>query len=422
MKKYAHSSTYVSFRFLVVLCLATAVTPSSFAADDDPLDSKWLFSGFGSVGLARSTRGDADFVSTVLKSHGAGFSQRTSANVDSRIGAQVDWKMTDDWSAVLQVISELGLDNSYRPKVEWANLKYRINPNTNVRFGRISLPMFLAADYRKVGYAYAWARTPVEVYGSVPISNSDGIDASTRWTLGDFKNVTQIFYGYTNIRVNDTARAKARGLTGVSNTTDIGALSLRVSLLSTNLTMDAARPLFDGFRQFGEQGISIAERYDVDHKRANGISLGANYDPGNWFLMLEAGQLKTNSYLGDKSTFYASTGYRYESLTPYLAYAKVSAQSNLSDPGLTTTYLPPNLLPVVLGLNGGLNQVLRSTAVQSTVSLGLRWDLRSNAALKLQYDKVMPQAGTSGMLINTQADFRSDRPVHIVSAVLDFVF
>ena len=422
MKKYAHTTTYFSFRFLFVLCLMILLIPSVFAADEEPPESQWLLSGFGSVGLVRSNRADADFVSNVLKSHGVGFTQKTSADVDSRLGVQVDWKMADDWSAVLQVISELGLDNTYTPKVEWANLKYRINPNTHVRLGRISLPMFLAADYRKVGYAYAWVRTPVEVYGSVPISNSDGIDASTRWTLGDFKNVTQIFYGYTNIKVNDTARAKARGLTGVSNTTDIGALSLRVSLLSTNLTMDAARPLFDGFRQFGEQGISIADRYDVDHKRANGISLGANYDPGNWFLMLEAGQLKTNSYLGDKSTFYASTGYRYERFTPYIAYAKVSAQSKLNAPGLATTGLPPYLLPVVLGLNGGLNQVLRSTPVQSTVSLGLRWDLRTNAALKLQYDKVTPQAGTSGTLIKTQADFRSDRPVHIVSAVLDFVF
>ena len=55
---------------------------------------------------------------------------------------------------MLQVVSEQRLDRSYRPIVEWANIKYQATPDLSLRFGRIALPMFLAADYRKIGYAY----------------------------------------------------------------------------------------------------------------------------------------------------------------------------------------------------------------------------------------------------------------------------
>ena len=77
------------------------------------------------------------------------------------------------------LISEQRLDNTYRPRVEWANLKYQVTPELALRVGRIALPMFLTADYRKVGYAYPWVRPPVEGYGSLPISSSDGVDATT---------------------------------------------------------------------------------------------------------------------------------------------------------------------------------------------------------------------------------------------------
>ena len=407
--------------YLLVLLASVSCRPVH-AADSDASDSRWMISGFGSLGLARSSEHRADFVSNVLRSHGAGYTGNWSVDVDSRVGAQVDLKLNSQWSAVLQVVTELGLDNNYAPIIEWANVKYSITPDSSVRIGKISLPMFLAADYRKVGYAHAMVRTPVEVYGSVPISSSDGVDASMRWSVGEVKNVTQVFFGHADIKVTDTARAKARALTGISNSTDTGALNLRISLLTANLTVDSARPLFDAFRQFGPPGSSIAQRWDADHKRATAISVGANYDPGKWFLMLEAGHLNTGSYLGDKSTFYASAGYRYGTVTPYLAHAQVRARSSTSDPGLPLLGLPPELAGQVAGLNFGLNRLLRSTAVQRTLSVGVRWDWRADMALKLQFDRVRPQGGSPGMLINVQPDFQSGRSINVVSAVLDFVF
>ena len=191
---------------------------------------------------------------------------------------------------MLQVISEQRLDNTYRPIVEWANIKYQATPDLSLRFGRIALPMFLAADYRKVGYAYPWARTPVEVYGAIPFSNSDGVDATYRWNRGGLKNVTQAFIGHTDLKLTPEWHIKARRLAGISDTVEYGAFSARVSVLTTELTLDigarAVRrpaPVRPARRRAGR-----ALRGRSQASRLRSASAPATI-PGNWFVMGETG-------------------------------------------------------------------------------------------------------------------------------------
>ena len=389
---------------------------------DDAGMPVWNFSGFGTVGAVHSSERQADFADSVLKASGAGFTHAWSGDVDSRLGAQLDLKVNPQWSFVLQMISEQSLFNSYAPIVEWANIKYQWTPNLSVRLGRIALPVFLAADYRKVGYALPWVRTPVEVYGSVGISSSDGMDVNYRWRSGVVKNVLQAFHGHNDIKATDTSYVKVRGLSGISNTSDYGAASVRVSLTQTNLTIDLLRPLFDPFRIFGPQGVALADKYDLDHKRTLTFAIGASYDPGDWFVMSELGHIKTKSYLGDRTAFYASSGYRFAYLTPYVTYSEVKPNSNTSDPGLSLTALSASEAGYAAALNAGLNTLLASNASQKNLSAGVRWDLKSNLALKLQYDRVMPQGGSPGTLLNVQPGFKSAGVVNVASIALDFVY
>jgi hypothetical protein len=323
---------------------------------------------------------------------------------------------------VVQVISEQRLGNTYEPIVEWANIKFQATPDLSLRFGRIALPMFLAADYRKIGYAYPWVRTPVEVYGAIPISNSDGVDASYRWNRDGLKNVTQFFFGRTDMKLPYGSGIEARKLAGFSNTTGYGALSARASVLTAEVTVDVAREFFDGLRQFGAQGAALAGDYAVDHKRITAFSIGATYDPGNWFAMAEIGRMKTHSFLGDTSGMYASAGYRLGDFTPYLGYARVRANGSTTEPGLNLAGLSGSAADAGAGLNAYLNWVLTTIPVQRTASIGTRWDCMTDVALKLQFDRVTPTGGSRGTFINVQPDFRSGRSVNVASAVLDFVF
>jgi opacity protein-like surface antigen len=380
------------------------------------------FSGFGTISTVRSSESKADFTSNVLQSKGAGHSRRWSMDLDSRLGGQVIFNATPRVSAVLQLITEQRYDNSYAPTVEWANVRYQVSPDASVRVGRIALPTFLAADYRKVGYAIPWARTPSEVYNLVPISNSDGIDASYRMQLGAFRHTVQAAYGKTGFRLKREGKVDVRQLWGMSGTSEYGAATLRFSYLESKVHARFVRPLFDAYRQFGPAGQEIADRYDLDTKRVAVATVGATYDPGDWFVMAEHGWLRSRSFYGDRAAWYVSAGYRWGNVTPYLTYGKVTAESNTSDQGLRLDGLPPPLAQTAAGLNAGLNELLGAMARQRTMTAGVRLDLMNNAAVKLQYEHIRFGAGSQGLLINTQPGYRRGGSADVVSVVLDFVF
>ena len=73
-------------------------------------------------------------------------------------------------------------------------------------------------------------------------------------------------------------------------------------------------------------------------------------------------------------------------------------------------------------MNDALNVLLATIAQQDTAAAGLRWDLATNTALKLQYDRVTPRDGSRGTLINLTPAFRSGQTAHVASVALDFVY
>ncbi|WP_312553963.1 hypothetical protein [Massilia sp.] len=394
-------------------------TSGAAAGDATP---GWKLSGFGTLGLAHSSERHADYSSSAMKASGAGRSNAWSPQVDSKLGLQADLLLAPRWSAVLQVVSEQHLDYSYRPRVEWANIKYQATPELALRFGRIALPMFVAADYRKVGYAYPWARTPVEIYGAIPLSNSDGADLTWRWNGDAVRSTTQVFAGHTDVPLYAGARLRGSGIAGLSQTIERGDFSVRASFITTRLTITLFPELFDGLRSYGAQGKALAGRLAVERKRATGTSIGLNYDPGQWFVLAEAGHYAVDAYLGTSDSAYASAGYRHGALTPYLGYARIRGKRPVGPHALALDGLPPAYAQAGAVLNASVDTMLRAIPSQSTATLGLRWDAGQNLALKLQYDRVTPRAGSRGTMMNLGPGFRSGRTAQVTSATLDVVF
>jgi hypothetical protein len=402
-----------------MLALGLAAAHGAHAGDDD---KSWSVSGFGTVGVVHSSERQADYTSTVLKPTGAGATHSWSPDVDTRLGAQLDLRLDKQWSAVVQVVSEQGLDNSYRPKVEWANIKYQLTPDLALRAGRIALPVFLSADYRRVGYAYPWVRPPVEGYGVLPVTSSDGFDATMRWNLGGTRNTSQVFFGHDDVPLAPPLRAYGRHIAGISHTSEWGAFSVRANLLRAEVSSNLASQLFRAFDAFGPPGQAISGRYEVDHKDVQVSNIGLNYDPGTWFLMAEASRTRSDSLFGATASAYLSAGWRCTAWTPYATLARVRASGIDAEHGLPLAALPAPARPTAAALNGALAALLASIPQQSSQSLGLRWDLLPSAALKLQYDRVTPRNGSRGTLINTQPGFRSGQTAHVASVALDFVY
>ena len=344
-----------------------------------------------------------------------------SAAVDSLIGGQVAATITPKFSAVLQVIAQQNYNNTFWPHIEWADLKYQVTPELSVRAGRIVIPSFLVSDSRQVGYSNPWVRPPLDLYSLIPVTENDGVDASYRLHTGRVLQTLVAEYGDARPNTPTVGTAQSRRHWLIADPLEYGPTTLHLAYQESHISIAYLSNLIDAFQQFGAQGVAIESRYDPDDKLLSFLSLGAMYDPGQWFATAEWGTVDFHSVLGKKTAWYISSGYRFSRITPFVTFAQARAD-NLSDPGLTLSALSPSFQPTAAGLNLALNSLLRAKPVQKTISFGVRWDLVKNADLKLQFDRMLIGAGSTGVLRNVQPGFRLGSDVSVFTATVDFVF
>ena len=339
-------------------------------------------SGFATLGISHSSEHRGDYVLDGTVPKGAGLSHDWAFGNDSRVGAQISAGLTSSVSAVLQVISEYQHDSTYRPAVEWANIKYSFTPDFYIRAGRIALPTFLNSDTRKVGYSYPWIHPPTDIYRQLAITNSDGIDTMFRFDIGVATNAVRAIYGRNEID-RATSTSTSRGLWGVFDTVEQGPTTLHVGYQERETSTYS-----------NSTGLTGPWTWNRDE------SLGANYDPGNWFITSEWIK-RESSY--KKIAWFVSAGLRIGNFTPYFNYGRDSAPSYSSTPTASSVRL--------------------ATRSQNTTSIGTRYDFKRNADFKLQYDLIRTSDDSNGYLTNvpTGITLHGDR-FHVFSAVFDFLF
>jgi hypothetical protein len=295
------------------------------------------------------------------------------------------------------------------------------------------LPIFMATDSRKVGYANLWVRPPVEVYGMVPgmvpLATNDGLDATFRLVRNGLTNTFHVTYGKARTQFPASANAaaspgtaKADQLVAIVGTWEKGFTTARASYGRTQLTLDGLERFFDALRQFGPQGNELADKYGASNKRASFAGLGVTYDPGPWLVMGEWTNFKADTFTGARRAWYATAAYRFNNWSPYVTHSEVKSESERSNPGISMAGLPPPYAQAAAGLNAGLNQLLAGTAVQKTTSLGARWDVSKNVAIKLQWDEIRAGADSAGTFGNFRPGFAAGGKARVVSTVVDFVF
>lgn len=418
-------------RNLFVLAVLAALTlfPPPAGAEEDPKDaeepgrSRFSFDAFGTLGLVYSTEERADFVWLATRPNGPGHSDRVSPDPDSILGAQLTFRATPKLTAAVQVVAEQTADDDYAPQLEWANVGYAFTPDFGVRIGRVALPAFRASEYRKVSYANPWIRTPVEVYGLVPIFTLDGVEATYRRHVGDWTSTTGVAFGRSEAEFpGGLGSVEAEKAWNLNTTLQRGGFTGRLAVASGDISIDSFAPLFSAFRSFGPEGEAIADRFEVDDRPLRFASASVEYDPGRWLVISEIGWFDTDSALGEKVAGYLTAGYRWGAVTPYATYSRSELLSESSASGLSLSRLPPELVPVAAGLNAGLNGFLRSSPVQQSLSLGTRWDFSTGVALKLQVDFIDVLGDSPGTFINRQPGFEPGGGARIFSLATVFTF
>lgn len=411
-----------------VLAAAAAVATwcggTSIARAAEPASDFLEFDAFGTLGLVHSSEDRADFTRNILVPTGAGATDDWSPRVDSVLAGQVTARFSPRLSAVVQVVSELRHDDSWQPRIEWANLRYEVTPGLSLGVGRIVSPIFMLTDTRRVSYSLPWIRPPLEVYEQYPVTSNDGINLIWNQRFGETTHVLELSYGRSDARYtrnSQTGEARTRKQFIVRSTIERGALSMHVGYSPTELSVPQYQPLFDAFRQFGAAGNAIADRYDPQRRDTRYIGAGVTWDPGDWFAMGEWAHVAFEGVLATRSGWYVTAGLRRGALTPYLTWAQTSPTRQRPTQLLDLAGIPPASQPVAAALNAQLAAVIADVADQTTLSAGLRWDFARNLSLKLQYDHTDLAPGNTGTLTNFQPGFQPGGKVNLLGISVSFV-
>ncbi len=363
----------------------TSGTPAPGLATTTLDLSMFKFGGFGSLGFSHSSMDSGDYVLDGSMPKGAGRSNDWSASNNTRGAVHVTGDFTPHVSAILQVDSEYHSDGSYRPEVEWLNVKYAFTQNIYMRIGRIALPTFMDSDNRDVGYSLVWAQPPVDLYHQLSIPSSDGIDAMYRAEIGEAGNTIRAVFG-KNKTDRPTSITSSKEMWGLFDTLEYGPATFHLS-----------------YQQRRSSTLSVQTGVSGEWILNRDLSVGASYDPGNWFVKSEWIQRRSTTRI---NAMYVSGGYRINKFTPYLTYSQNS-------PGTFLAGSPP---PTAAAIE-------RANRAQSTTGVGVRWDFMRNYDFKIQYDQVKLSDNSNGYLINVPTGVTLyGAKFHVISAVVDFVF
>ena len=446
------------------MAAAALVTCMSAHADYQSPDGSFSLSGFGTLGIAKTSTKDASYVTP-----GQGFGVTTSPGIspDSKIAAQGTYKFTPTVSATAQILSKNTAYGDFQPNLEWAFAKWQAAPSLALRAGRMGVPYFAISDFREVGYANTWVRPPLDVYGQVPVSNFEGLDGTYQMSLGSLTLSSTLFYGnakakyaLTDPKQYDPTTVEIKHQLGLNILGELdngvtfrfgrtkGKLSLSsptsaaliggASALKANATLAAAMGAGDLYAATGNAAYaayapfaglnaalsSVAPLVLVDGPEATFTGLGLGYDSGNLVLNLEYTKRTSKSYVANTTGWYASVGYRLGKFTPYVAYSKLKDDDLSQTVNAIAPYSALNAN--IAGLATGLQQTLNTQLMaEKTTTLGVRWDVSSGLAIKGQWDRIKKPANNNGLFFapDPTTNFVSTaRKVDVLSLSVDFVF
>jgi hypothetical protein len=396
---------------LLALTLGLGSTGAATAADSDPA-SGFSLKGFGTLGLTHSDENNVEFVRDLSQPDGvaAGW----SAQVDSVLGLQAGYRFSDQAEGVLQVISRYRYDGGWRPEVSWAFLRYDPDPTLSLRLGRLGTEFYMQADSRLVGYSNLTVRPPADFYHSLVFSYFDGVDASATLPLGQGNLVRGKLFAGVSPEHTPFVQPLTWDLSGslmLGGHLDYLSGPWQIQLGHARIRLENELP-FDALLEWpgfvaGVPGLSAAGTW------SGYTSLGLAYDEGPLQILMMLGRIdhETEAY-EDSKAGYVVAGYRLGAFTPYLGYSRVKSAP---DGNRFATAIRPEPYGMALAL------AAQTHADQQTLTLGVRWDVQPDLALKFQVDRI--DADPSSLFPYREGDgITWDGHMTVFSLALDFVF
>ena len=381
-------------------------------------DSSVSLHGFGTLGIARSSSDQAEFVRDL--SQPKGISDHWSGRIDSVLGVQANWQAAPTLELVGQAVSRYHYDGSRDPELMWAFAKWDPDARVSLRAGRIGADFMMLADSRLVNYSFLTVRPSADFFGPLFFSHFDGVDASLTVPLGSGLVRGKAFAGATHEKTSgapgiwDTSGSPVNGLVLDYQT---GPWQFRASVTNIRFSSDINfAPLPDLLRSVGtSSAISAADALTTRNTTTRFYSIGTVYDEGPLQIqgMLNSIHHKTGVFQNSRAG-YVLAGYRLGTVTPFAGVSWWKSSFKPFSTGL------PNVAPFD-AINQTFDYIMVASATdQKTYTLGARWDVRQDMAVKLQWDAIRGTAGS-------RFPYASSKPgwsgyTNVLSLSLDFVF
>ncbi len=389
----------------LTLCSLTLAAPASLAGGEPA----WSLNGFANLGVARSSFDDARY--RYVPTADAEIGTAPSPRIDSLAGVQLRYEHSDTLHFTAQLLAREAPVEGAPLIVNWAYLGWQASDRTEIKLGRIMLPFFMFSDTRHVRYAQPWVRPPAEVYSLVANNeNHDGAYLRNLMPVGAWTCVTELFVGMSDDRNRNTSLSNTAY--GVALSAYDAHWTVRLMWLDGTTKIDS--PLLGSVLSMLQQRApDVAADYAYEKLEHTGYhTFGVRYEDDQWLLLGEVAGTRTGGsrMLGDDVGAYLTVGRRFGAWQPYLGYAW--RRSNDLDPDARITD------PVAARVTAQL--LAAQNYSQDTATLGLRWDLALNFALKAQFDRVTPRDGARGSFAQALPAGRRYSDVLSVAANLIF--
>lgn len=414
-------STRLSAALASGLCLMSIQTSSEAV--------EFSTSGFGTVGYAVSNK----------PYHYQRFMDEDGTfKRDTVLGAQVDAKISSDWSATIQakVAPSLHNDEDWSLTAPWAFVSWRPDNDWQVRFGKQRVPMYLNSENMDVAQTYDFARLPVEMYGMSPSNDFTGLYVSRSWLPAVGELTLDVFHGKADI----SARAHTRDLgpifTPVRTSITGGVLTLKQDTstwrlgLHHTITRRRDGQGFPSHYEYGDLGGGLYA-YDVQGASRTAsivndvITLGADVELApNWRLVSEFArniQMRTENG-ANTAGGYLAVLHKMDGFTPYVSYAKLRSMgiSVRMTNALNAAQSP--FYPDVVNMSQRAASDGIMVYDQDTVAVGTSYALTAQSKLKAEWART--RIGNRSATVDSPPgeDVIRRQRINVLSLNYSFVF
>ncbi len=388
-------------QFTYKFCIFLLATTSVFSSEFD-------IKTFGTLGAVYNDNSNYIYRKDIFQKDGS--SGDLSFKTDTLIGLQASFSVNENFSLLLQGIVNNDYNDKTKATIDWGYLKYDSGENFVIKIGRIRTPYYKNSDNLNVGYSNLMIRESVEVYGQVPFSSYNGIEATYSNIIDKYFYTLQANYGKEELvvpihSIHQEANIEIDNLYALNLTFGTTALQARATYLNADITASSAslEQLFGGLRAAGLD--TLANRYDFKDKNSQYMGVGLFLDYNNIIFTTEYGRRKIPSFFANTHGYYATLGYSFDKFIPYITYAKSKMD--------TPTY------DANTGI-AALDTLLRAqNLAQSSKTLGVKYYINENFDLKFQYERVVPKGDYGSYHLSS---VQKPQELNVFSFALDFIF